>query len=179
MIYCSNEIDKKIIDNLKEIINDEKPYWSRAKDQRKFKVDKDVFLKNTQIPDHDVFTANNHNEISLDNYFFTESEKQLKLLAEVKDILGASSSTNAIMYYPKTAMKWHTNSNILGTRIYIVLNTKEGIFRYKDPFTGEIVDSYDNKGWTIRKFKISKDYKLWHTIWSEGRRFAFGFNIPD
>jgi hypothetical protein len=73
-------------------------------------------------------------------------------------------------------MGWHTNSKTPGQRIYINFSKTPGIFRYKHPDTGEIIDDYDNELWTGRKFIIDPDRLLWHTIWAPEKRFAFGFS---
>lgn len=92
---------------------------------------------------------------------------------------GYISSTNSIVYNPMSYMKWHTNSNNIGYRHYYTFTTKEAIFRWIDPKTGKIHDEIDNKGWTYRVFKISNKDLLWHTIWTEGIRFSFGFNSNE
>lgn len=98
------------------------------------------------------------------------------LLQNVKELLGASEITNNIMYPKNSIMGWHTNSETPGQRIYINFSKTPGIFRYKHPDTGEIIDDYDNELWTGRKFIIDPDRLLWHTIWAPEKRFAFGFN---
>lgn len=86
--------------------------------------------------------------------------------------------TNALVYNPMSHMAWHTNSNVEGYRHYYTFSTKQSIFRWKCPITSEINNEVDSVGWTYRVFKITKEQLLWHTIWSEGIRFAFGFNTP-
>jgi len=96
---------------------------------------------------------------------------------EVIKLLGAYECTNTMYYTPNSCIDWHTNSDNEGTRIYILFTSKPGIFRYKDPTTGEIVDDYDNVGWTQREFKVDKENPLWHCVYAPATRFAYGFNV--
>ena len=97
-------------------------------------------------------------------------------IKKVCDILGAYQCTNTAYYTSNSIIDWHTNSDNVGTRIYIIFTTKPGIFRYKDPFTNEIIDNEDFVGWTQREFKIDKNNLLWHCVHSQAPRFAYGFN---
>ena len=94
-----------------------------------------------------------------------------------KTILGAKEVTNALVYSPLSAMAWHTNSNIEGTRLYYTFSLSNSVFKWKDPNTGQIHEDWDERGWTARQFTISKENPLWHCIWTEGRRFSFGYNL--
>ena len=125
-----------------------------------------------KVPTSDIvaISSNNGNFIHL-----ADTNKDSLLLKSAKQ-LGASSCTNAIVYGPMSVMSWHTNSNIPGERIYYTYSLKTSVFRYVDPNDGKIKDDYDNVGWTARKFLVDKNRLLWHTVWSEGIRFAFGFN---
>lgn len=114
----------------------------------------------------------NRNTFGLNKSFILESP----LLENVKELLDCDEVTNNIMYPAKSIMGWHTNSNTPGQRIYINFCKTPGIFRYKDPDTGEIIDDYDETPWTGRKFIIDSEKPLWHTIWAPERRFSFGFN---
>jgi hypothetical protein len=93
--------------------------------------------------------------------------------------LNATTCTNAIVYGPQSIMDWHTNSNNIGYRTYYTFTNRKAVFRYVDPSTKCIVNNYDNIGWTVRRFKIDKKNLLWHSIWTEGIRFSFGFNSND
>jgi hypothetical protein len=99
------------------------------------------------------------------------------LIKEVCGILGADECTNTAYYTKNGCIEWHTNSDIPGTRVYIIFTTIPGIFRYKNPVTGEIIDDSDNIGWTQREFKVEKENPLWHCVYSPAPRFAYGFNI--
>ncbi len=97
-----------------------------------------------------------------------------KYLVAAGAILGAKKITNSIVYPPSSMMDWHTNSDLEGIRTYYTYTEGEGIFRYIDS-NGNIQLDYDNIGWTCRTFKIQKDNPLWHSIWTEKQRYAFGF----
>jgi hypothetical protein len=101
------------------------------------------------------------------------SQTDIRLLA-AKKLLGANICTNAIAYVPMSYMAWHTNSDVIGERIYYTYTEGESIFRYRDA-DGTIKEDLDNIGWTTRSFKIT-DELFWHTVWTEKLRYAFGFN---
>jgi hypothetical protein len=98
------------------------------------------------------------------------------LLLDSANLLGADSVTNNILYYPQSCLGWHTNSDLEGYRTYYTYTLKPGIFRYEDPKLNKIVLDVDNVGWTSRTFLIQKDKPFWHSVWSDGYRFSFGFN---
>lgn len=107
---------------------------------------------------------------------FNMDRKASLNIIKVGELLNANQSTNTLFYTQKSCMPWHTNSDNLGLRTYIVFTTNPGIFRYKDPHTGEIIDDYDYVGWTQREFRIDKNNLLWHAVYSPGSRFSYGFN---
>jgi len=109
-------------------------------------------------------------------YRFDQYDVRIK---EIQKLLSADKCTNAIMYPKNTIMDWHTNADIVGERAYIIYTKEPGIFRYRDPKTKEIIDDIDNVGFTGRIFPIGKTKEdlLWHTVWSPGKRFSFGFNF--
>ena len=90
-------------------------------------------------------------------------------------LLGAERCTNAFLYPPMSAMYWHTNEDSVGYRTYYTFTLDKAVFRYRDPQTGELHEDWDDKGWTVRRFLITKDNPFWHSVWSAGRRFTFGF----
>ena len=100
-----------------------------------------------------------------------------KKLQNVADLLGATRLTN-YNYYPKgNYLTWHTNSDVQGTRTYYSFcSGGYSGFRYIDPDTKEVVDVVDKKGWNVNQFIVNKAKPLWHTVYSDTRRFSFGFN---
>jgi hypothetical protein len=123
----------------------------------------------TQIPTKDV----PHKAVDNIHHICTLTDTRL---STVTSLLNANSCTNAICYAPYSSMSWHTNSDTEGTRTYYIYSKRRSVFRYKNPITGLVHNDEDNIGWTARSFTIDKQKPLWHTIWSEGYRFAFGFN---
>jgi hypothetical protein len=81
-------------------------------------------------------------------------------------------------YPPGSHMAWHTNNKAPGWRVYLT-HTKEpgrSFFRYRDPLSGEIVTSKDNR-WDLRLFRVDPAQSLWHAVYSETDRFSFGYAI--
>lgn len=146
-----------------------------AKDKGKGKLSMQAFdnYKNT-IPK----TAEIHKASGLWGAYGMDRTKE-PFIKEVCDLLGAYECTNTMYYAPNSCIDWHTNSDNEGKRVYILFTNKPGIFRYRDPNTGEIIDDYDNVGWTQREFKVTKSAPLWHCVYSPGPRFAYGFNVND
>jgi hypothetical protein len=98
-------------------------------------------------------------------------------LQKAIELLGADKCTNASIYPPSTILDWHTNSDDPGIRTYYTYSIKQSIFKYIDPDTSVAVLDEDHIGsWTCRSFLITAEKPLWHTVWSEGVRFAFGFS---
>lgn len=86
-------------------------------------------------------------------------------------------------YKPDYYMGWHTNNRRKGTRLYFTYTNENGksFFRYRDNNTGNIITTYDQKGWTVRMFDISNEPNdfYWHSVYSRCNRFSFGFNIEE
>ena len=84
-------------------------------------------------------------------------------------------------YKPNYYMGWHNNHGRKGTRLYLTYSDSNGksFFRYRDNKTGDVVTTYDQKGWTIRMFDITDEPGnfYWHSVYSRCNRFSFGFNI--
>lgn len=86
--------------------------------------------------------------------------------------------SGALKYEKGDFMGWHTNNNNQGIRCYLAYSFEDNsnIFRYKNPYTKKIIDSYDKKGWNIRLFQISKVNPFWHCVIANSKRYSFGFN---
>ena len=128
------------------------------------------FFRACEIPKDDVVSFNTENE-----YDLVCNRGDIRIQA-AKKLLGATRSTNAILYPPHSQMKWHTNSDIVGRRIYYTYTEGKAVFRYRD-VDGTIKEDWDNVGWTVRSFTIDPKQLFWHSVWTEKRRFAFGFNV--
>jgi hypothetical protein len=82
-------------------------------------------------------------------------------------------------WYPSGShMAWHTNNKAPGWRVYLTHTTEPGrsFFRYRDPMTGEIFTTMDNR-WDLRIFRVDPAQSLWHAVYSETDRFSFGYAI--
>lgn len=143
------------------------------------------FPANMPTKSFEDFTSNkipagNIDRETLPNSTFLCSLNDSRVMA-VANIIGATSCTNAIVYPPGSILHWHTNANDPGIRTYYTFSLGRGVFRYKEPGKRKIVNSEDNIGWTCRRFEVNPQKPLWHTVWAESVRFAFGFNsvLPD
>lgn len=167
--------DENICDAYFDLIKSKIARWSGAKARG---VTKDHFLSQ-QIPTENVEISGQHKECASFSLFDNRQE-EYEFGEKLKQIAPFDAYTNGIVYPPMSYMPWHTNSDVAGYRTYYSYTLKEGVFAWKCPDTGEIKVDYDDYGWTCRRFKIiNKPPYLWHTIWSEGLRFAFGFNTRD
>ena len=164
---------KEIIDILtKELKEFGLPF---AKDKKKGNVTKkafDEFLNG--IPK----TSDNNKSSEFYGNHSMNRTKEL-FIKQITNILDADFCTNTMYYAPNSCIDWHTNSDTPGKRTYIIFTDKPGIFRYKDPFSNEIIDDMDYVGWTQREFQINKNSLIWHCVYSPGVRFAYGFNKND
>lgn len=161
------QVNQEVVDILTGIIKDSKGIWSTLSSVNNTYED----FMNLPIPKEDVplvdSSANIHNILS--NKYISELQRAAILLE-------ANKCTNAIVYRAGGIMDWHTNSNVVGTRMYYTFTMDDGYFRYINPKTGEEFLDKDNIGWTAREFKIEKESPLWHCIWTRKIRFSFGFN---
>ena len=171
------DVDEKVVEILKEIIKLSFLSWKELPepDPEETIYTEEYFLNMKTVPKKEIyggiiFPMQRAIHLPIKN---PELAIHIK---HVRYILDAKECTNAVLYPPNSIMDWHTNRDSIGERIYYVYNLKRGVFKYVDPDTKEIVVDYDNPGWTCRRFKIEYDRPLWHSVWSEGKRFAFGFN---
>lgn len=156
--------DVEISDHLKNIINQTRNVSLNAFNEF-CKSTSNVF--NSELKERtETPSTYDHSLILSSNY------AQSSNLIKVKEILNADGITNSMVYPPKSLMHWHTNGDNPGKRTYIIYTKNPGIFRYRNIETGEIIDDYDNVGWTQRSFMTP----MWHCVWANGVRFSFGFN---
>lgn len=101
-------------------------------------------------------------------------DRQDKFISAAGHLIGADRCSNAIIYPAMSIMDWHTNTDMPGIRTYYTYTEGRAIFRYY--LDGEYHEDEDNIGWTARQFTIDPKAPLWHTIWTEKPRYAFGFN---
>ena len=96
----------------------------------------------------------------------------------VKNYGGIWRNTAAYIYEKGDYMGWHTNNEKEGIRCYFTYSFEEksNFFRYRNPYTEEVVDSYDKVGWNFRLFYIDKENPFWHCVVANSKRYSFGFS---
>ena len=165
VIVCE-DFDPDIIKNLSSMVKEVIPMVSRLSrgissleefDNQIVDFDEDVALGDIPRPELTSFSR-----------YYTEDVRVKK----IKNILGEGNEDkvqfrNFFYYPPNTMMTWHTNSNAIGTRVYYTMVSGGDIFRYRDPYTKEIIDVRAKDGWNSKKFKIGNtvENRLWHTIY--------------
>lgn len=164
-MILKTEVDPKVTSVLKNVIKDTSRTWLSFKPTNTFK--KEDWLVRS-IPSYDKPRSSSGIQIA--------DEKSLDIQKAIK-LLGASHSVSACLMAPNEGLGWHTNSNDLGKRVYYIFSLEPSVFIYRDPETKEIVQDWDNKGWTARTFSVSDDPLFWHNVWTSGRRFSFGFSF--
>ena len=146
----------------------------RWKDLKTSGVSKEAFLSQT-LPSEDVVKGNGDGVVN-DKVMLLHDDHPL--FEGIVKSGGFDHCSNSIAYPPMSFMPWHTNSDAVGLRTYYSYSQKESLFMWVHPETKETHVEKDNIGWTCRNFIVpsNKDLNLWHSVWSEGVRFAFGFN---
>lgn len=115
------------------------------------------------------------NIVKITSDYYPVADYNNRYLRAAVQLVGAETSSNAILYRPQSVMGWHTNSDMIGQRIYYTYTEGSAAFMYLNQEGEKIID-YDNVGWTCRSFDIKgPDDPLWHTIWTEKERYSFGF----
>lgn len=87
---------------------------------------------------------------------------------------------SGFFWYPRDAFcGWHTNNNVEGERMYFTWapEDNQSFFRYKDADTGEIITSWDKKGWQHRTFEVSRSKPCWHCVGSKTNRISIGLRV--
>lgn len=128
-----------------------------------------TYFREQEIPENNV----NKDTILPVTVITTEPDKYISAAGH---LLGATQCTNAIIYPAMSIMAWHTNVDMPGIRTYYTYTEGRAIFRYY--LDGKYYEDEDDAGWTARQFVIDPEKPLWHTIWTEKHRYAFGFNAP-
>jgi hypothetical protein len=189
-VDINEPINKTIIGKLEEVMKISVNRWAKEKPMG---VTKEQFL-NTPVPDPSVDLPCDRanppivrsflrSTIFAENAWKFPNDKtnlqRYNLLKECVDLLGCDRASNYGLYPPLSSMEWHTNSNAPGTRQYYIFTLGESIFRFYDIENEKYIEDYHEKGWTIRNFRAEVEPLVWHTIWTEKPRFAFGFLWPD
>lgn len=93
-----------------------------------------------------------------------------ELIDLCKNLGGKGPSGNWI-YGPGDYQGWHTNSDVLGQRLYVSWASENKKSGMKFFVNDTIIDSPDNKGWNIRLFNPP----IWHMVYSDCIRASIGF----
>lgn len=165
----------KINFNLNDILIEEKIEKVNKSHRDISSTSEDELNKNLKISNPLYFSAGHSNQKKLDR------DKLNKYLIEnflTKNCGGEWTMSGSFKYKKGDFMGWHTNNNNQGIRCYFAYSFEDNsnIFRYRNPYTKKIIDSYDKKGWNIRLFQINKENPFWHCVIANSDRYSFGFN---
>ena len=133
-------------------------------------------LNNIKINYNDLNVAkdisDNINRISYfkDNIYFENILKEIKKKYPNHNI----NCTGLFLYPPNAYCGWHTNSNLLGNRLYLsyCVDDNKSFFRYIDPETNELCTKWEKKGWNVNEFTVNTKKKLWHCVYSSTIRLS-------
>ena len=124
----------------------------------------------------------------IDNSYGDNSMKRFdkkvaeSILNRVKKLVKCDNvvASGHFIYPPTGYMGWHTNFKSPCKRLYITYASedKKSFFRYRDPETKEIITDYDDKGVTLRQFRVTgKPPYFWHCVGSDCIRISLGYRI--
>jgi hypothetical protein len=97
-----------------------------------------------------------------------------KLIKKINKKYNNKYMDSGLFHYPPGGYcGWHTNSDCLGERIYLVWAEEDNksFFRYRDLDTGEIITRWEKKGWQVQRFEPP----TWHCVGSYTNRISVGF----
>lgn len=108
-----------------------------------------------------------------------KDEAKIKQLAQALFPSSEFISVSGRFHYAPNGsyMGWHTNSNILGWRVYAT-RCEEGnnsFFRYYA--NNKVHTEWEKEGWNFRAFKVTKEKLYWHCVYSNTNRYSFGFRF--
>tara|TARA_B100000945_G_scaffold204816_1_gene164667 strand:- start:1950 stop:2570 length:621 start_codon:yes stop_codon:yes gene_type:complete len=167
-------------------LHDVMPEEVYAKDRERFHTTKDVSCTSDEalrqalkITNPRYFNHGHANQKRLDR-----QKLNVPLLENflVKHIGGKSIGdwvmSGAFAWEKGEFMGWHTNYTSPGIRCYFAYSFEDNsnIFRYRNPYTEEVIDSYDKKGWNLRLFYVNEENPFWHAIVINSKRISLGFN---
>jgi hypothetical protein len=159
-----------VTDVLKLIIGRSAHVW---KDLKPSGVSKQSFLSQP-LPHSEVFKGDGDGVLTDKVMIIHDDHPMIEGITNGENF---DHCSNAVAYPPMSFMPWHTNSDSVGLRTYYSYSQKQSLFMWVHPETQKTHVETDNIGWTCRSFVVpSGGLKLWHSVWSEGVRFAFGFN---
>ena len=140
--------------------------------------------ENEELSDVIAFNATHLSSSVRDNHVADlRGQLDRAVTTMLRHLLGYSWNLNArrsghFWYPPGSHMSWHTNNKAPGWRVYLTHAIEPGrsFFRYRDPLTGEIETTMDNR-WDLRIFRVDPAQSLWHAVYSETDRFSFGYAV--
>lgn len=131
-------------------------------------------LKRLNEGHHDVTFAKDI-EKNENRWKYLKGEPEMIDLGDYLEEVDNQAYVNTGLFYcpPGGFCGWHTNSNSPGPRMYLVWAEEDNksFFRWKDPYTGEIITKWEKKGWNVNKFVAP----VWHTLASWTNRISIGF----
>ena len=188
--FNEHEVEK-IIENMIPSIEHAKNYAMHDNDRKKTIVEvpewkdkinreslMELYNKKEPLDMNNTKNLFNYNVATVGNAEQAENIRQV-----LKDKYNLKVDPRGQFYYPPTGyMGWHTNCEAPGERFYITWASedKKSFFRYYDYEKDEIITDYDDKGLTVRQFKVpeSPPY-FWHCVGSECDRFSVGFLVQS
>lgn len=108
-----------------------------------------------------------------------DASQHPNLRPEIADLRIEGYKRSGFFAYPEnTFCGWHTNSNNVGERLYVVYadQDEKSFFRYYDSEKDEVVTKWEKKGININKFTCSQENLFWHCAGSYCNRISVGFN---
>lgn len=117
-----------------------------------------------------------------DNDYIKKIASKISLFKSKQENSSFKFRLSGFFLYPENSyMNWHTNYNDPGLRIYVthVPESDKSFFRYQNPDNGEIITTWDKKGWQAREFIVgdTDETDLWHCVGSYTDRLSIGFKI--
>lgn len=132
-------------------------------------------LLETILHKRDVLIAPNVHMYYMEH---VKDETKLKQLAQALFPNSELISISGRFHYSKGGyMGWHTNSNMLGWRVYATRaeEDKKSFFRYYK--NNKVHTEWENKGWNFRAFQVIKEQPYWHCVYTDCDRYSFGFRF--
>ena len=188
--FNEHEVEK-IIENMIPSIEHAKNYAMHDNDRKKTIVEvpewkdkinreslMELYNKKEPLDMNNTKNLFNYNVATVGNAEQAENIRQV-----LRDRYSLPVQARGQFYYPPTVyMGWHNNCEAPGEIFYITWASedKKSFFRYYDYEKDEIITDYDDKGLTVRQFKVpeSPPY-FWHCVGSECDRFSVGFLVQS
>ena len=178
MTYQETKILNNFFSELELEINLDSPYFDFTDTSTEYKTSEEMLYK-LQEQYHDIPTARrvvgNDNRMT----FRRDTEKVKEVESLLSDELQLNLYCSGCFLYPKYGYcGWHTNSNVVGTRIYYAYVPEDGKSFFSTFEDDKVNVSYDNQGWNKRQFHVKDgNDKLWHCVGSYTNRFSLGFQV--